>query len=111
MNQNETIQYLIDEGKITEEDIKDAERNALSKEKKRMLVRIHLQFCDLDHDIEGECNWYQEEQFADCWQLPCHRHWVKLFNDFIRSANAIKLLPEGTTEESSSSPNNSTLSD
>lgn len=111
MNSDETIQYLIEIGKITKEDVQEAKRLALSEPKKSALVHLHLQFCDLDHDIEEECDWYGEEQFEDCWERPCHQHWVKLFNTFLASANTVKFVPKGIAEESTGSPDDSALSD
>ena len=107
MNSNETIQYLIDEGKITKEDLADAEYNVLSEVKKRFIVSLHTAFCKLNHDT-GECQWYEEEELlpdkgANMWEGRAHKRWTKLFNDFLRSANLVKFVPKSISEESTGS--------
>ena len=94
---NETIQYLIEQGKITEEDVREAEMNILCDADKEILDTLHTRFCSLDHD--KHCNWYEE---GDNWAAKDHKKWHDLFINFLRSANTIKLFPKGIAEESTS---------
>lgn len=107
MNQNEAIQYLIDKGKITKEDIEEAQMNTLNDADKGILDNLHTRFCRLNHD--ELCSWYDEDE--DDWTSGDHKRWHDLFIDFLRSANSVKFFPKGITEESTSGSNDSTLSD
>jgi len=49
--------------------------NNPSNEIKRDVDLLHTLMCALDHQSKA-CQYYVEEQAADCWTLPCHRHWM-----------------------------------
>jgi len=90
----ELIQSLISKGLITEEDVMEAKRGILTDDTKEMVETLHLKYCELDHDNTGECNWYQEDQFPNTWEMKSHQHWLREFQLFLLQANSPKLVPE-----------------
>jgi len=88
----ELIQRLIDKGFITTDDIMEAERGMVTDDSKQMLETLHLKYCELDHDT-GECNWYDEDQQVEAWEMRSHQHWLREFQLFLLQANPPKLVP------------------
>ena len=107
MNHDEMINYLLEKGKITPEDIEEALLKSFTLQKKEEVESLHLNHCKLDHGTE-ECRWYEEENnFVGgplLWDQPTHKKWKDLFLNFLSSANLIQLVPEVIAEESSSTP-------
>lgn len=85
MTEQEILDQLVVEGKITEEDI-DSVLGIHMKE--RVVDELHAQFCTLNHDTD-RCEWYEEEALGDEWKRPHHQKWMKLFDNFLVSTNTI----------------------
>ena len=103
MEWNETIQYLLEKGKITPEDIDEALMKSLTRDKKIDIESLHTAYCNLNHD-NGECRWYDEgEDRVNQWKCQSHKHWADLFLAFITSAKLIILDPEAIAEKPTSS--------
>lgn len=97
MKPEEIIDQLILDGKITQEDLTAAR---MENQKRRAIDTIHTAVCRKNHN-NGECPWYEEEKLPYPWLELHHATWLELFNILIASAEAIKLVPESVTEESS----------
>jgi len=102
MSLEQAVQALIDEGKITQEDVQNAERKILTDYHINNIVEdIHSGFCELNHDTE--CKWYDEEvcelgNGIDPWKMEFHKRWKILFIAFLKSAQfPIKTLSEEPT--------------
>ena len=102
--EKEILSELLRSGKVTSGDITEVREKLLTDMKKNTIDDLHRVFCRRNHD-NGECDWYKEqlmgEKVGSEWGGRSHRLWVELFNDFVSSANSVKLVPEGVTEESS----------
>lgn len=74
--------FLIEENLITETQFLQIAASRPSNELKRTVDYIHSALCILDHD-GGDCNYYQEEQRAECWSLPGHQRWLEKANELM----------------------------
>ena len=116
MKSEDIIDQLIENGKITREDIVAIQEDRIKKE---LLNNIHLVVCKLNHN-NGECRWYEEKipfpgvdgqvfeggvDAEGTWSKPFHAEWLRLFNDFLASTKLIKFIPESVAEESSGGSN------
>jgi len=113
MNHDEMINYLLEKGKITPEDIEEALLRSFTLQKKEEVESLHLNHCKLNHD-NGECNWWVEEKEIvgpKLWEYPAHKKWKDLFLNFLSSANLVQLVPEVITEESPRTPYDSSSFD
>jgi len=100
MSLEQAVQALIDEGKITQDDVQNAEWKILRNYHINNIVEdIHSGFCELNHDTE--CKWYDEEageEGIDPWKMEAHKRWKDLFIAFLKSAQfPIKTLSEEPT--------------
>lgn len=91
MNEREILDKLIKLGKITEEDVIEADCRIVNAKKANLVDTLHIVYCTLNHD-NGECDWYKEEQADYPWGEPFHQEWLKLFNIFLASTKNIKLI-------------------
>ena len=104
MDLDEIVQTLIKEGKITQDDLVNAEKKYFrDKLMKSMVDEIHTKFCNLNHD--SKCNWYDEgveRTGEEMWEMPTHSKWIRLFNSFLNSTQLpVKTLseePAGSTD-------------
>ena len=102
MSLEQAVQALIDEGKITQEDITKAEWKILRDYNLNNIIEdIHSGFCELNHDTE--CKWYDEEVCGvsakeSPWKMDSHKRWKDLFIAFLKSTQLpIKTLSEEPT--------------
>ena len=113
MNHDEILNYLLEKGKVTPEDIEEALLRSFTLQKKEEVESLHLNHCKLNHD-NGECNWWVEEKEIvgpETWKQPAHKKWKDLFLNFLSSANLVQLVPEVITEESPRTPYDSSSFD
>ena len=69
------LNKLKEDGKITEEDIREADMNYMNIDRQRIVEVFHSIFCRLNHDTE-ECLWYSEEQMDSAWSRDSHAKWT-----------------------------------
>ena len=103
MSLKDAIDVLVEEGKITREELEDAERRFMDKRIIQATVdNLHTQFCKLNHDVD--CMWYDEDENKeelDPWTMKSHRNWMESFLQFLKSA---QLSVEVLSEKSSCGP-------
>ena len=103
MNEPKILNQLIAEGKVTEDEVAQAKaKSAIAEFDRDIVETIHTVLCGSDHDT-GECQWYVEEQFPNTWELTYHRLWTTFVS------NPIKLIPESTSKDLTSSTYNPDL--
>ena len=75
-NPEAVLSRLRDMGKITHEDIREADSTIINKEETAIVGLLHIMMCELDHD-EGECQWYVEANMTDTWERVDHKTWLE----------------------------------
>ena len=83
---SEVIEKLIEMGKITEDDLRDAEMSIITPATRDSTNLVHTLFCNKQHihaedlgDYPGYtdvCTYYAEEPFANCWTMVGHKEWL-----------------------------------
>lgn len=87
MSENEILEYLLQEGKVTEEDVINAGRAGVDKVLNACASLMHSFFCQREHvyepvqDItmyEGKkvCLWYMEQVMGKEWLQDEHQQWL-----------------------------------
>lgn len=89
MNYGQILHHLMKSGKVTEEDVFEADSHIESPGRRLTVERVHLALCKKDHD-SGECEWYEEEQIKsdkggmERWSRPAHLKWTNIILDIRR---------------------------
>lgn len=50
---------------------------------KRNVDWLHVTCCYVSHQ-DGTCDYYDEEEFEDCWQMKQHQRWLATYNQIVR---------------------------
>ena len=105
MNLQEIVDKLIEDGKVTQEELDNIRENLEIESTIHFVTDdLHLRFCKLNHD-NGECDWWNEEENTETlnhWILKSHSKWKKLFLTFLSSANTRELTIKFPREETTS---------
>jgi hypothetical protein len=80
MSDLDVINKLLEAGKITDDDILEAQANIMTEEKERIIENLHVIFCEEDHD-KGECLWYEEANMTDVWNRPQHLKYLAYYTE------------------------------
>jgi len=78
----EILDYLINEGHITEEQAKDAIAANPTHRRMRICDTIHTLLCSNTHGEDG-CLYFSEEQIEGTWEAREHRTWLKITKEVI----------------------------
>ncbi len=79
MELKEVLEKLLDQGKISKQDITDI--IGTSEEMKQLTDMLHLLLCIENHDTE--CTYPQEELFEESWQGDAHVRWLERTQEFL----------------------------
>ena len=74
-NAEAILKQLVEDNKLTEEDLKKALFKSPSESTKRSVDIIHTLLCAKQHSSR-ECSYYQEEELDYCWTSIDHQLWL-----------------------------------
>lgn len=88
MSESAILEHLLKEGKITQEDIKNAGYAGADSELNGCAELMHSFLCQHEHVYEPDkdtsmyagkaiCLWYIEDVLVDPWTKPAHRLWLR----------------------------------
>ena len=92
--ERDILNKLIEQGKITKEDIENADESLLLSDRRIAISRIHSLCCKEDHNTV--CTWYEEEnnpkgnieyKNTDIFHLPSHAEWVSITLELKKTYN------------------------
>lgn len=91
MNYQQIIETLKEQGKITDEDIKNA-INDKEEKIKAFAILLHSIICSKHHTnteeyvlgMEG-CGFYAEETLENMWELAVHKKWLDAIKDIVEN--------------------------
>lgn len=71
-------------GKMTEGEMEQVVNLALSHEDRNTIGAYHSIMCNLDHELEGGCDYYQEEVLENTWGRRDHILWTNNSKSFMQ---------------------------
>ena len=74
------LDLLVEEGKVSEDDLFEALERCPTEEMKRCTDVIHNLLCKENHgseDEDPECEYWNEDQMDACWNREDHISWLK----------------------------------
>lgn len=80
-----TLDKLIADGLLTQEQVLTAMRYSPTPQMKVVVDLIHTAFCRDSHD--GTCRYYDEEKADACWQMEEHQEWFDFTTNIIFGFN------------------------
>src|SRR6056297_755997 len=82
MDYQKVLGTLMEQGKVTQEDIEEAEKAPDVETIREIAHSLHLILCTADHDWDT-CRFPQEEQMVDPWDQPSHQKWYEYTADMM----------------------------
>ena len=73
----------MDQGKISQTDVEEAEKAPDVEMIREIAHSLHLILCEANHDTE-QCRFPQEEQMVDPWDQPSHQRWYEYTIDMMQ---------------------------
>jgi len=75
------LALLIEDEKLSAEDLAEAVKRCPTAEVKRMVDIVHNSMCKDQHDseqegVKPECEYHQEDQEPNCWNQYEHQKWL-----------------------------------
>lgn len=61
---------------ITDEEFERMISDTVSSKIAEATEILHTLLCDLDHEDQGGCTWFDEAAELDLWDLPSHKQWA-----------------------------------
>lgn len=76
MNAEETLNQLLKQGKITQQDLESLNCSVENHSFRTLVEGLHATMCTFDHDTE-DCSFYNETIMDNTWTRPDHSHWIE----------------------------------
>lgn len=111
MTPEEMLQQLMEQGKITQEDIQELNLSTSNQSFRTLVEGLHALLCAADHDV-GECRFHEETIKERTWKRSFHQKWTiyarelvlcsnvspdRLLDDIRRVSHIVKTIQEMTS--------------